>query len=123
MLYAFRFVYLCAALLAAAAGLLVIASLFIEDRAPSTYEFLGISLAVSAFFLGMGLVLFGVQRHVTGIADIARLHDGGIARQLATRVDRLVAHLLTGGVLLVAVLAVITYAILARIDQGFAVFG
>jgi hypothetical protein len=71
----------------------------------------------------MGVVLFGVQRYVDGIADIARLHDGGAARQLAAHVDRLVAHLLAGGVLLVVVLGVLTYAILARIDGGFSVFG
>jgi hypothetical protein len=32
-------------------------------------------------------------------------------------------YLLVGGAFLCAVLGVMTYAILARIDQGFAVFG
>lgn len=44
--------YVCAALLAPASGMLVIASLFIADRAPQSTEFLGIHLAVGAVFLG-----------------------------------------------------------------------
>jgi len=35
----------------------------------------------------------------------------------------LLAYLLAGGACLCAVLGIMTYAILARIDQGFAVFG
>ena len=120
---AFRLVYVSSAILATTSGLLVIASLFIKERAPTSSEFLAISLAVSAFFLGLGAVLFGVQRQVAAIVDIARTDDGEAARRLATPVNRLVAHLLAGGILLLAVLAVATYAILARIDQGFAVFG
>jgi len=123
MVVAFRLVYLWAALLAATSGALVTASLFIAERAPNSGEFLAISLVVSAFFLGLGVVLFGVQRHVAAIADIARRDEGEAARLLATRVNRLVAYLLAGGILLLAVLALATYGILARIDQGFAVFG
>jgi hypothetical protein len=78
----FRLLYLCAAILSSAAGALVIASLFIEDRAAQGTEMLGIHLAVSAVFMGGA-----------------------------------------GGALLCPVLAVMTYAILARLGQGFAVFG
>jgi len=123
MVGAFRLLYLCAALLASAAGALVIASRFVADRAPQGTEFLGVHLAVGAVFLGVGALLFGIQRHVAGIAALARGQDGEPARELATHVHRLLVYLLVGGAVLCAVLGVMTYAILARIDQGFAVFG
>jgi hypothetical protein len=123
MVVVFRLVYLCAALLASAAGALVIASFFIADRAPQSTEFLGIHLIVGAVFLGVGVLLLGIQRHVAGIAALAYGHDGETARDLATHVSRLLVHLLAGGAFLCAVLGLTTYAILARIDEGFAVFG
>ena len=123
MVIAFRLVYLWAAVLATASGVLVTASLFIAERAPSSGEFLGISLVVSACFLGVGAVLFGVERHVACIADPTSRGDGEGARQLSTQVSRLLAYLLAGGILVMTVLALATYGILARIDQGFAVFG
>jgi len=67
-------------------------------------------------------LFFCVQHHVAAIVAItadARRDQG----EAAPRVHRLVAHLLAGGILLLALLSVATYAILARIDQGFAVFG
>jgi hypothetical protein len=42
---------------------------------------------------------------------------------LAAHLSRLLAHLLAGGAFLCAVLGAMTYGILARIDQGVAVFG
>jgi hypothetical protein len=123
MVVAFRLLYLCAALLASAAGALVIASLVIPERAPQSSEMLGVHLAVGAVFLGVGVVLLGIQRHVAGIAALVRGQDGEPARELATHVHRLLVYLLVGGAVLCAVLGVMTYAILARIDQGFAVFG
>lgn len=123
MVVVFRLLYFCAALFSIASGALVTASLFIPDRAPQSINFLGISLAVSSVFLGGGVLLFGIQRHVAGIAAMASGHGGEAARELATHVNRLLAYLLAGGVFLCAVLGLMTYAILARIDQGFAVFG
>jgi len=123
MLVLFRCVYACAALLSVAAGALVTASLFIADRAPQTTTFLGISIVVSAGFLGVGLVLFGIQRHVAAIVAAVRGHNADSLREPAMHVDRLLAHLLAGGAFVCALLAILTYAILARIDQGFAVFG
>jgi hypothetical protein len=119
----FRFLYFGAGCLSTVAGALVITSFFIPDRAPQSTEFLGIHLAVGAVFLGLGVVLYGIQRHVAGIAAMAGGHDGETARELVTHVNRLLAYLLAGGVFLCAVLGIMTYAILARIDQGFAVFG
>lgn len=50
----FRLLYLCAAVLSGAAGVLVIASFFIPDRAPQSTEFLGTHLAVGARLPGRG---------------------------------------------------------------------
>jgi hypothetical protein len=124
MTVAFRFVYVCAALLSSAAGLLVVSSFFIPDRAPRSTEFLGIHLAVSAVFLGLGVVLLGIRRHVAGIAALAAHgYAAETAPELSAHLSRLLAYLLAGGAFLCAVLGVMTYGILARIDQGFAVFG
>jgi hypothetical protein len=123
MVTVFRLVYACAAILSMAAGTLVTASIFIADRAPRSTRFLGISLVVSAVFVGAGLVLLGIRRHVAPIAAALRGHDGDSQRESAVHLGRLVAYLLAGGALICALLAILTYAILARIDQGFAVFG
>jgi hypothetical protein len=124
MVVVFRLVYLCAALLSSAAGVLVIASFFIPDRAPQGTEFLGIHLAVGAVFLGVGVLLSGIQRHVAGIAALAaHAHAGETAQGFAAHLSRLLAYLLAGGAFLCAVLGAMTYGILERMDQGFAVFG
>ncbi|EGV17634.1 hypothetical protein [Thiocapsa marina] len=124
MVVAFRLVYLCAALLSSAAGVLVVASFFIPDRAPGNTEFLGIHLAVGTVFLGAGVLLFGIRRHVAGIAArAADVDDAETAQELAAHLSRLLAYLIAGGAFLGAVLGAMTYGILERIDQGFAVFG
>ena len=118
-----KWVYVGAALLATAAGLLVTASLFIANRAPQSTAFLAISLVVSGIFLATGVVLFGIQRHGAAAAAAARGQGAESAANAAARLRRLVAYLVAGGVLVFAVLGLLTYVILARIDQGFAVFG
>lgn len=123
MVVLFRAVYMVAMALSLSAGALVTASLFIADRAPQSGTFLGISLVVTGIFLTLGVLLFGIQRHVAAIAAVARRRDDDTATAVKPDVTRLVAWLLLGGGMLVAMLAVLTYAILARIDQGFAVFG
>jgi hypothetical protein len=124
MVAVFRFLYRCAAILSGAAGVLVISSVFIPDRAPRSTEFLGIHLGVGVVFLALGVLLFGIQRHVAGIAVLAaRGHDAGTMQELAVQLNRLLAHLLAGGAFLCAVLGIMAYGILSRIDQGFAVFG
>jgi hypothetical protein len=124
MVVVFRLVYLCAALLSSIAGLLVVASLIIADRAPQTTALLGIHLAGGAVLLGVGVLLFGIQRHLVGIAALAAHgHNAETARRLAAHLSRLLTYLLAGGALLCAVLGTMTYGILARIGQGFAVFG
>jgi hypothetical protein len=124
MVAVFRFLYRCAAILSGAAGVLVIASFFIPDRALHSTEFLGIHLGVGAVYLSLGFLLLGIQRHVVGIAALAaRVHDAGTGRELSAHLSRLLAYLLAGGAFLCAVFAAMTFGILERIDQGFAVFG
>ena len=123
MIFVFKLLYSCAALLSMAAGALVVASHVVADRAPQSTHFLGVHLAVGAVFLGAGVLLLGVRRHVAGIAALACGHDGGPARELAAHVNRLLAYLLAGGAFLCAVLGALIYGIVERIGQGFAVFG
>ena len=123
MVPVFRLVYACAAFFSIAAGALVTASFFIARHAPQSTRFLVISLVVSVVFLGAGLVLFGIQRHVAAIVAAVRGRHGDSLRESAMHLDRLVAHLLAGGAFVCALLGSLTYAILERIGQGSAVFG
>jgi hypothetical protein len=120
---ALRLIYVGSALLSMAAAALVTASLFIASRAPQSTKFLGISLVVSGVFAGVGLVLLGIQRQVAAVVAAARSPGGTSAPTLAAPMRRLVAYLLAAGAFVGVMLALLTYAILARIDQGFAVFG
>jgi hypothetical protein len=122
MILLFRLIHACAAFLSIAVAVLIAASLFIADRTPRSMEFLGIGLVVGAVFVGLGLLLLGVRRHVTAIATLQTSHDATASR-LAIHVSRLLVYLIAGGALLCAVLGLLTYAILERIGQGFAVFG
>lgn len=123
MVFLFRLLYLCAALLSMAAATLVVASLFIQDRAPQSTQMLWIHFAVGAVFLGVGVLFLGILRHVAGIAALARSCQGQAAHELSLRVDRLLAYLAAGGAFSCLVLGAMTYGILERIGQGFAVFG
>lgn len=112
-----------AAALFGAAGLLVIASLFMADTRPETNAFLGIHLVVAGVFIALGLLLLGIQLEVAAIATMALAREGADAARLRRRVRRLLVLLLAGGLFLCLVMAIVTYGILARIDEGFAVFG
>lgn len=123
LVFCFRFVFTLSVVLCLAACFLVTASLFTADRAPQTAQFWGISLIVSAVFLALGLLLRAIATQVVQIT----CHSDHLTDQngisLERPVSRLVFLLSIGGMILCAFLAVLTYAILARIDQGFAVFG
>jgi hypothetical protein len=123
MVLIFRVVYACAAFLSIASGALVTASFFIAGHAPQSTKFLVISLVVSVVFLGAGLVLFGIQRHVAAIVTTHRGHDDDSPRDLPMHINRLVAYLLAGGAFVCVLLGSLTYAITERIGQGSAVFG
>jgi hypothetical protein len=120
---ALRLVYVGSALLSMAAAVLVTASLFIASRASQSTKILGISLVVSGVFVGVGVVLFGIQRQVAAAVEALRDPGAGSVGRAAEQLRRLAAYLLAAGAFVGVVLALLNYAILARIDQGFAVFG
>jgi hypothetical protein len=121
--FAFGLLFTTAAALSIAASLLVTASLFMPDRSPQSTEFLGISLFVSGAFLALGLLLIAIEWQVVGIARIAAAGENALAESLSRKVYRLLILLVIVGLGMGGLLASLTYAILARIDQGFAVFG
>lgn len=123
LVFCFRVVFTLSVVLCLAACFLVTASLFTADRAPQTAQFWVISLIVSAVFLALGLLLRAIA---TQVVQITRLTDDVTDQNgtsLERPVSRLVLFLSIGGLSLCAFLAILTYAIMARIDQGFAVFG
>jgi hypothetical protein len=120
---AFSASFAVAAALSGIAGFLVIASLFIADTRPQTDTFLGIHLLVGGVFVALGLLLLGIMLQVVAIARIARAQEGAVAARLRDKVRGLLLLLLAGGLFLCLVMAIVTSGILARIDEGFAVFG
>ncbi len=123
MVVVLKWVYLAAALLAAVAGVLVTSSLFIASPALQSTKFLGIGLVVSGAFGVAAVVLFGIRQHVAAVAAAVGGPGCVSAPALAAHVRRLVAHLLAAGAFVCVLLALLTFAILGRIGQGFAVFG
>jgi Na+/melibiose symporter-like transporter len=123
MIGSFRIIYGIAASLCAVAGIIVAVSLFIPDRAPQSSQFLIITIIVIGIFGVVGILLFGIQLHLSRIAKITQVTDGKSANALRKTWFWLLVNLILGGLALNAVLLLATYAILARIDQGFAVFG
>jgi hypothetical protein len=119
----FRGVFFCAIALSFTAGGLVTASFFIPDRAPQSGWYIGVHLVVTGAFLLLGVLLYGIQRHVAAIATFTRRSEDAGDRDLRHDVNRLLAYLIAAGIILGAILGLMTYVILARIDQGFAVFG
>jgi len=80
-------------------------------------------MAVSLFFALAGLLLLGIARQLTAIDVVIWSMTDERGTTLRTRWDRLASYMLLGGMLLLSVLLLITYAIVARIEQRFAVFG
>jgi hypothetical protein len=124
MLIAFRLVFVSAALFAAAAAALVLGSFLVPGRAPQNNPAIVITLVVGAAYFGTGALLFGIQRQAVRLARLVNRQpvDAGMA-ELPRHVSRLLWLLLAGAVPLCLMLGLMAYAILARIDQGFAVFG
>lgn len=119
----FALLFTTAGALSGTAGLLVTASLFIADTSPQSNAFLNIHLFVSGIFLGMAALVFAIELQVYGLASAVRALDDGTGRQVRSRLIRLLALLGIAGVFLCGLFALVTYGILARIDEGFAVFG
>ncbi|MFZ1682331.1 MAG: hypothetical protein WAT70_15025, partial [Rhizobiaceae bacterium] len=68
MIVALRIVSIIAAGLAVLAGLAVTASLFTAGHSAHGGTVLFISLAVTALYLLIAVLLFGIQRHTAGVA-------------------------------------------------------
>jgi hypothetical protein len=123
LIVTFVVLFTLAAALSGSAGLLVTASLFIADRQPETYEYLWVHLFVSIFFLALGFLLYGIRVQFSGLARIAAEASDETSAKLKIRISRMLILFAIAGAWLCGMLAMITYAILARIDEGFAVFG
>jgi hypothetical protein len=118
---ALRFTYVFAASLCWGSALLVTGSLFIADRAPQSLNFFIISIIVSGLLFSIGVILLGIQRH---LSFIGRFLTGIEAKFEAEKSwCMLSVYMILGGLMLSFVLLIITYATITRIDQGFAVFG
>jgi hypothetical protein len=105
------------------AALLVTGSLFIAERAPHSLQFLVISLVVSSMFLLIGVLLLDIQNTLSRLGKLTQGADANSTADLEKSWFRLLVYMILGGIALGAVLLLATYVILARIDQGFAVFG
>jgi hypothetical protein len=119
----FGLLFTAAATLSVASGILLVSSFFMADRGSRSAEFLGIHLFACGVFLALGLLLAGVAWQVVGIARTVTVSESGMANQLRRRVSRLLVLLVIAGLSLCGVLTIVTYAILSRIKEGFAVFG
>ena len=118
-----RSTYFTAAGLSLFASLMVTASMFMAERAPHSVRFWIITLVVSLFFALVGLLLVGIGRHLPAIGLLAQSATNDTGILLQGRYRRLAFHMLIGGLILWSLLLLIAYAILSRIDEGFAVFG
>lgn len=123
LITAFALLFTTAAILSGAAGLLVAASLFIADRSPQSVVSLNIHLFVSGVFLGMSALMIAIEVQVIGLAKSAGALDLVTGQRVRMRITRLLALLGIAGLFLCCLMALITYVIAARIDEGFAVFG
>ena len=85
--------------------------------------YLGVHLIVSAVFMAIGLVIAGILVQVLGLVRLASHPDQVDGLKISARLSRLIMLLLISGLFLCFIMTLVTYAILARIDQGFAVFG
>jgi hypothetical protein len=119
----FGLVFWAGAALSLLAGTLVVASLFIVDRSPASTISLHVHLAVGGVFLALSLALFGIRAQLVSLANMIAAGDPPASRRLEQRFFRLLLLLGGAGTGLCGILAILAYAILARIDEGFAVFG
>jgi hypothetical protein len=122
-MYLLRFTYYLAASLSLFAAAMVAVSMLMPNRAPVSLQFWIITIGFGLFLALIGLVLLGVGRHLPAIGAVAQTMTSDDGARLRSHWRRLAAHLLLGGLMLVPVLLLIAWAILARIDERFALFG
>jgi hypothetical protein len=118
-----RIIFYTASAVSIFAALMTTASMFIADRTPQGYQYWIVTIVVSLTFVVVGLLLHGIARHASEIGLIARSTDDKHGIGLRKSWGRLAIYLSLGGLMSLAVLLVVAYAIVARINQGFAVFG
>ncbi len=123
MLTLLRITYFSASALSLFAASMVAVSMLMPNRAPHSVQFWIITIGFGLFLAAIGLALLGVGRHLPAIGLLAQSMTNDAGARLRSRWRRLAAHMLLGGLMLVPVLLLIAWAILARIDQGFALFG
>jgi len=123
MLYLLRAIYYLASAVSLFACLATTASMFIAERAPQSPLYWLITGAVSLFFAFLALLILGITRQLAAIGVLSRAMVDERGAALRARWKRLAVYLVLGGLILLSVLLIVTYAIVARIDQGFAVFG
>jgi hypothetical protein len=116
-------IYFSAATLSLFASSMVAVSMLSTQRAPQSAQFWTVTIGVCVYLALMGFVLLGVGRHLTAIGFLAQSLPREEGARLGSHWRRLAVPMLLGGVLLVPVLLLIAWAILARLDQGFALFG
>lgn len=118
-----RLIYILGTGLCMVGAFLITTSLFIADRAPQSNQFLIISLAFSLVLIVVGILLFGIQHHLVRASLLVQSIKGQPSDAMKKNLSRLAICMVLGGIALCLGLALIDYAILARIHQGFAVFG
>ena len=123
LIFAFALLFTTAAALSGAAGLLVMASLFLAARSTQSDASLNIHLIVSGIFLGIAVLTIAIELQILGLAKAVGALEVRAGRHARMRLSRLLGLLGIAGLFLCCVMALITFAILSRIDEGFAVFG
>jgi hypothetical protein len=123
MMSLLRVIYFSAAALSLFASSMVAVSMLIPERVPQSAQFWTITIGVCIYLALIGFVLLGVGRHLPAIGFLAQSLSRDDSARLRYRWRRLAVPMLLGGILLVPALLLIAWAILARIDEGFALFG
>jgi hypothetical protein len=123
ILFALRVACWGLALVAALDATLVFASLLIADRAPVSAQAWTVSLIVIAIFLLIAALCGGIGRQAGRLGALAPAVEGAAATRLRGALAALAVLLLGAALTFGAALLLVGYGILARIDQGFAVFG
>jgi cbb3-type cytochrome oxidase subunit 1 len=118
-----RLTYFSAAAVSLFAASMVAVSMLIPGRAPQSAQFWIITIGVGLYLAVVGLVLLGIGRHLPAIGVLAQSMTNEDSALLRNRWRRLMIHMLVGGLMLLPVLLLIAWGILARIDEGFALFG
>jgi hypothetical protein len=123
ILFALRIACYGLALVALLDAGLIFASLLIADRAPVSAQAWTVSVVVIAIFGLIAALCGGIARQAGRLGAAASAVEGAGAARLRGALAGLARLLLVAALAFGAVLLLVGHAILARIDEGFAVFG